>query len=132
MNAGDTFIIDVPGTSLDSHLWIIISDPVTRPDEVILVNFTKYGASKDQACIVERGEHPFISQRTCVEYRRLKVASVEQLQAFLDHGLMSSHNPASPDLLAKIRAGVPNSRMHNEHVLMLTAQGLVDPDDCGL
>lgn len=131
MNAGDTFIIDEPGTSLDSHLWIAISDPAANPEEVVLVNFTKYRADKDQACIVECGDHPFVSRKTCVEYRGAKTASARELQTLLDSGAISSHKPASPGLLARIRAGVPRSRMRNEHVLILTAQGLVDPDDCG-
>ena len=131
MNAGDAFIIAEPGTSYDSHLWIVISDPAKDPEQVVLVNFTKHRADKDQACVVECGDHPFIKQRTCVEYRRARMLSVKTLQTFLDSGLMVSHKPASPDLLARIRAGVPRSRMHNEHVLILTLQGLVDPDDCG-
>jgi hypothetical protein len=131
MNPGDTLIIDEPGTSLDSHLWIVISDPAENPEEVLLVNFTKYRADKDQACIVERGDHPFISQKTCVEYRGAKMASAKELQTLLDSGQVSSHKPASPQLLARIRAGVANSRMRNEHVLILIAQGVIDPGDCG-
>jgi hypothetical protein len=131
MNAGDTLIIDEPGTSLDSHLWIVISNPAENSEEVLLVNFTKYRADKDHACIVEPGDHPFVVHRTCVEYRGAKTASAKELQALLDSHQISSHKPAGPDLLARIRAGVPKSRMRNEHVLLLTTQGLVDPDDCG-
>jgi hypothetical protein len=131
MKPGDTFIIDEPGTSLDSHLWIVISDPVTNPEEVVLVNFTKHRADKDQACIVDPGDHPFIKHRTCVEYRRAKVRSAKDLSTLLSGGQITPHAPASPDLLARIRAGVPQSRMRNEHVLILVAQGLVDPADCG-
>jgi hypothetical protein len=131
MNAGDTLIIDEPGTSLDSHLWIVISDPAEDPEEIVLVSFTKHRPDKDQACILEVGDHPFISQRTCVEYRRAKTASAKELQTLLDSGRISSHKPASPELLARIRAGVANSRMRNEHVLTLIAQGIVDAGDCG-
>jgi len=131
MNAGDTLIIDEPGTSLDSHLWIVISDPEDYPEEIVLVNFTKYRPDKDQACILERGDHPFISQRTSVEYRGAKTASAKELQTLLDGGQISSHKPTSPELLERIRDGVPNSRMRNEHVLILIAQGVVDPGDCG-
>ena len=97
----------------------------------MLVNFTKYRPDKDQACIVERGDHPFISQKTCVEYRGAKTASAPELQTLLDGGQISSHSPVSPELLARIRDGVPNSRMRNEHVLILISQGVVDPGPCG-
>jgi len=47
VKAGDTFIIEQPGTSLDSHLWMVISDPNVDPHEVVLLNFTTWRADKD-------------------------------------------------------------------------------------
>lgn len=132
MRPGDTLIIAEPGTSLDSHLWIVISDPEVNPDKVVLVNFTKYRADKDQACIVERGDHPFLSQKTCVEYRGAKTVPAKALQDLLDGGQILPHSPVSPGLLEKIRAGVPASRMRTEQVLILVDQGFVDRGDCGL
>ncbi len=49
MNAGDTFRIPQPGTSLDSHLWVVISDPVVDPDRVLIVNFTTRRKDSDPA-----------------------------------------------------------------------------------
>jgi hypothetical protein len=103
MNAGDTLIIDEPGTRLDSHLWVVISDPAENPEEIVLVNFTTYRADKDQACIVERGDHPFISRRTCIEYRGAKTASARELQTLLDSGQISSHKPARAPITDVIR-----------------------------
>ena len=40
MKAGDTFHIPQPGTSLDSHLWVILSDPVLDDEHILIVNFT--------------------------------------------------------------------------------------------
>jgi hypothetical protein len=40
MKAGDTFRIPALGTSLDSHLWVVISDPSVDPQHVLIVNFT--------------------------------------------------------------------------------------------
>jgi hypothetical protein len=67
MNAGDTLLIDAPGTTLDSHLWIVISDPALDPQRVVLVNMTSHRADKDQACVLEMGDHPYVSHRTCIE-----------------------------------------------------------------
>jgi hypothetical protein len=69
MNAGDTFIIPVPGTSYDSHLWMLISDPQAGEFGVI-VNFTSWRADKDQACIVEPGDHPLHFQKNVRQFQR--------------------------------------------------------------
>ena len=132
MKSGDTFLIEEPGTSLDSHLWIVISDPAADPDKVLLVNLTSHRPDKDQACVLSKGDHPFIKHKTCVEYRRAKLVSVVPMEHLLDSGRIRHHTPVTPKLLSKILSGVPNSRMKNEHVTILTDQGLVDPENCGL
>jgi hypothetical protein len=48
MNAGDTFRIPQPGTSLDSHLWVVISDPVVDAERVLIVNFTTRRSPLDE------------------------------------------------------------------------------------
>ena len=62
METGDTLIIPIPGVNLDSHLWIVISNPIADPERIVLVNFTKYRADKDQACVLNVGDHEFIRQ----------------------------------------------------------------------
>ncbi len=71
MNAGDTLLIPLPDTSLDSHLWMVISDPA-QSDECVIVSFTSWRADKDQACVVDVGEHPYVSKKTCVNFRDAK------------------------------------------------------------
>jgi hypothetical protein len=126
MKAGDTFLIDEPGTSLDSHLWIIISDPEIDPDHLVIVNLTTYREDKDQACVLNREDHAFIQHKTCVEYKRAKIVSAEKLQMFLDSGRISSREACSDSLLKKIRNGVADSRMYWDAVNILVAQELVE------
>lgn len=73
MNGGDTFRIPQPGTSLDSHLWIVISDPAVDDERILIVNFTTLRPDSDQACILVAGEHPFVQHQTCVNYGGAKV-----------------------------------------------------------
>jgi hypothetical protein len=40
MKAGNAFRIPEPGTSLDSHFWVVISDPSVDPERVLIVYFT--------------------------------------------------------------------------------------------
>ncbi len=64
MNAGDTFKIPQPETSLDTHLWVVISDPAADAENILIVNFTTSRADSDKACILQPGEHPFVRHET--------------------------------------------------------------------
>ena len=125
MNAGDTFLIPLPGTSLDSHLWMVISDPMRDPEHVVLVNLTSWRADKDQACIVLPGDHPYLTKKSCVNFRGSKVQRVSDLESLLTSSQLTSHAPLSTALLARIRCAVADSRMPLEHAAILADQGLV-------
>lgn len=126
MQAGDTMMVAEPGTSLDSHLWIVISDPQQNSDQIVIVNLTSFRPDKDQACVLDVGDHPFIQKRTCVNYADAKVQPAASLQKLLDSGKIKSHAKCSSELLAKIRAGVAESMMELGIADVLAEQGLVD------
>lgn len=127
MNAGDTFRIPEPGTSLDSHLWVVISDPAVDPARLLIVNFTTRRKDSDPACILQAGEHPFVHHETCVNYGGAKVVSVAQIQTLLQKGLLSSHAALSDVLLKRIRDGAAASeRMSLDHADILIEQGLIE------
>jgi|SRR6266404_5149992 len=125
MNTGDTLCIPEPGTSLDSHLWAVISDPIADPFQIVLVNFTKHRQDKDQACVLQDGDHPFIKIPTCVEYRRAKIVTNEQLDILISLPNVEVREPLSPEVLERILDGVPNSRMRLDVAQLLADQGLV-------
>jgi len=127
MKVGDTILVDAPGTSYDSHLWMVISDP-DQGSQCLIVNFTSWRADKDQACVVEAGEHPYIKHRTCVEFRGAKLVPIAKLEECLRSGALVSHEPLSAPLLAKIRAAVPNSRISLGFAQLLMDQGVVSLD----
>lgn len=127
MNAGDTFIIPLPGTSYDSHLWMVISDP-GQGNECVLVNFTSWRADKDQACVVEPGEHPYVSRKTCVNFRDAKKCRIRDLDRLIASGSMKNSARLSAELLSKIRKAVPDSRMNWDCVQFLIEQGVVSPE----
>ncbi len=127
MNAGDTFRIPEPGTSLDSHLWVVLSDPAADPERVLIVNFTSRRNDSDLACVLQAGQHPFVHHETCVNYGGAKVVSAAQIQTLLQKGLLSSHAALSPALLKRIRDGAAASeRMSLQHADILIEQGLIE------
>lgn len=126
MKAGDTFLIEEPGTSYDSHLWMLISDP-EADHFVILVNFTTWRPDKDQACIVEPGEHSYISRTTCVNYAKARQVSSAALQQLLDKQLIKNLQPLSGNLLEKVRRGAGESKEIELGVWqILLDQGIVE------
>ena len=79
MNAGDVFQFQ---GGAERHAWVIISDPAVDPEHVLMVNFTTWDPHIDQACVLEPGDHPFITTRTCVNYPRAKEVSDDALEQY--------------------------------------------------
>ena len=77
MNAGDTFFLG--DKAADRHLWVIISDPTIDPDRVLFVSMTSFDVTKEDVCLVEPGEHPFVSHKTCIAYWNARDASLDVL-----------------------------------------------------
>jgi hypothetical protein len=127
VKAGDTILIPLPGTSLDSHLWMVLSDPDAN-GECVLVNFTSWRADKDQACVVEVEEHPYVTRKTCVNYRDAKICKAADLDALIAASKLRNHSALSPALLVRILSAVAKSHMNWNCVQRLASQGLL-PDD---
>jgi len=126
MDAGDTFLVDRPNTSYDSHLWIVISDPAVDADRVVIVNLTSHRADKDQACVLEVGDHPYVAHRTCVNYNGAKVVRDADIAFLLRTGKTRACAACSAALLQRIRDGIPESRMTLGIVEVLVEQGVID------
>jgi hypothetical protein len=127
MKAGDTFRIPQAGTSLDSHLWVVISDPAQDPKEILIVNFTTLRTDSETACVLAVGEHPFVKHPTCVNYRGAKVVSEADIQVLMRAGHVQPHAAVSAAVLKRIREGAAAStRMSLDHAEILSKQGLID------
>jgi len=84
------------------HLWIVIS----LPDEtgaLVLVNFTTWKENKDQSCVVEPGDHPFIKNKTVVAYKNAWVCTAGEQNAFLRSA--QQREDVSEALLQRIQEG---------------------------
>ena len=103
--AGDTWQPREP----NSHLWIVVTDPQNDPSHVVSVNLTTYKDDGkrliDDACVLERGDHPFIKHRSCVLYEKAIVHPVSQLEQAYKKNLITCHSPLSPAVLRRVREG---------------------------
>lgn len=112
----------------EPHLWVVLSDPETYPHHPILIaNLTSWRSDKDSACILGRGDHPFVQRKTCVNYRDSRLVPAEKLQKALDQGMLIGREPVDDQLLRRLRQGAGNSRfIPLGNLQLLKDQGLVE------
>ena len=94
------------------HLWVILTDPVTYPDCVVIVNVTtthtgnQVVRSYDPACDLKQGDHSLIIRPSFVFYDEAMVVTVQKLEdAQISH--TTSFDPA---VLQRMRDGAGKSR----------------------
>ena len=89
------------------HLWVVISLP-GDDGSVVIVNFTSWRAGCDENCVIETGEHKFVTHKTVVAYEKARLVSAQN-QAALAKISVGRWDPVSPALLARIQAGALSS-----------------------
>jgi hypothetical protein len=122
MNAGDTFI-----DGKYHPLWIVISEPAIDPQRVVIVNPTTYTIDEQSACILHKGEHPFIRHKTAVRYRDARAVASADLPKLLMARKLTPRAACSAALLKKLRDGASKQAelLPEECRSMLDEQGLI-------
>src|SRR5712692_7823040 len=103
MNAGTTFVLAKDHSIIDNHLWIVLSDTEKFPDQVVIVSVTTHAPEKDQACIIYRGEHPWVTHLSCISYAHAKVVSAAFLWDRKDKGSIVLQESMDGQLLERVR-----------------------------
>ena len=92
-----------------SHLCIILNDPPgTAPQQVLYVPVITAREKYDTTCVLEVGDHEFITHKSCVHYARADVRTVQHLEK-----LGSLKEPLRDDVLERVCGGIfdsPHSR----------------------
>src|SRR5262245_31893923 len=81
---GNTFVL--VNEKIDSHLWIVISEPQQDAANVVIVNLTTWVDWKDQSCILVVGDHPWITHDSCVSYQDAKCVAEQVLDGLVVSG----------------------------------------------
>ena len=112
LGIGITFV-NKPTATLSSHLWIIISDTFGSPEKVVIVNLTTWRDRatelNDASCIVNIGDHRFVTGKSYISYFDAKCRETKALQEALNKGLITLDETCSDGLLVKILAGAAKS-----------------------
>jgi hypothetical protein len=122
VQAGTTFL-----TELDRHLWVILSDPAQDDQKVVLVSITTLEPHKDQACLIPRGSHPWVTHDSCVAYDFARMVKLADLFALKDSGKIQLQEPLAATLLKKIQQSTAQStRCPMRFAEVLIDQGLLE------
>ena len=103
MNAGDTLHIANPG-STQKHLYVALTDPDSG-GRLVIANVTSQGHGKDQSCVLNVGDHPFIKRESVINYADALIPREADLREAVQTGIAQSDAAVSPRVLAKIQAG---------------------------
>ncbi len=126
LGGGDTF--QYTGKQSDNHLWIVVSDPLQNESRVLVVNLTTCRQRSDRACLIQPGDHPFVTALTCVQYLACREVKLGILEEWLDVGQIVKREPVTQILLSRIRQGAVNSPHTPLGVkTLLLDQGLAEP-----
>jgi hypothetical protein len=127
MKAGDTF--RWADRALEKHLWIVISDPLLDvADDVAIVRLTTRRKDSDCTCILQPGDHPFITHETVVDYGCALDISNAGLEGFVGNGKAFLRERVSAEVLDRIRQGAAESGDMPEGCKeILIRQGLINP-----
>ena len=90
------------------HLWFVISNG--KLDPVVVVSLTTWRADKDQNCVLDVGDHPFLKHKSCIAFDLAKCVSQEKLQIWIARGELELHDSANFELLFRLLDGAAASR----------------------
>jgi len=110
---GQTFLAKTgsPSDSSKKHLYVVLTEPVdtvSRKGCVVWVSWSSVKEKRfhDGTCILEVGDHPFITKRTWVNYEQAAVVTVEEIRKNLNRGTLVESDPLKERALSRIVEGL--------------------------
>ena len=91
------------------HLHIVVCDVTESTVTVVFVSSVKDGKEYDPACVVHKGEHPYISHDSYIVYDKFQYCEKTELERRLTMGEYIVEPDVSDDLLERIKNGARNS-----------------------
>jgi hypothetical protein len=107
LNAGETFHAQAPG-STRPHLYVAVT-AANAEGNFVIANVTSQSESKDQSCIMNVGDHPFIRKESVINYAAARVTNEHAVSAAARRGIIRYDVPVTPAALARIQTGALSS-----------------------
>jgi hypothetical protein len=118
MQLGDTFVLGAGG-----HLWIVISDSTKHGGHFIIVNLTTDVFRAGTECVLNPGDHPWITQTCYVSFgdaRSVNPQEEAKIVGYMATRVITQHHPMKASVLQKIiAAGKLTKAMSNADKALL-------------
>jgi hypothetical protein len=98
---GSTFLIDQVG--IGTHLWVVLSDP-DSDDKVVVVPLSTRRKLSECACVLDVGDHPFLTHETDVKYESSRLVTVDFLARYC-----KQHESCSEAVIERVLVGASKS-----------------------
>lgn len=111
---GTTFLLPIPSPT-SKHLFVLLTSPIIveegRAEKALLVSFSsiRLRIPYDNTCIVSKGEHRFLRQKSYVNYRHARIESVEYMETSIRSEEVQPMDSIEGELLDLICEGLLNS-----------------------
>jgi len=94
------------------HLFIIITDPVDNPGEVLLVSMStiRDDFPYDDSCILSPGDHPFVKHESYIDYGKARILTAVSLMRGEADGSLIHKGAIDEEVIVKICDGLMTSR----------------------
>ncbi|RZT31794.1 hypothetical protein [Cupriavidus agavae] len=104
------------------HLFVLLTDPDPE-GRVLLASFSsiKPGMFHDPTCIVEPGEHPFVTRLTWVNYSHCRIEEATKLLDGINAGLSSSAKTLISDCWHGFAGGCSKASMRDPPIDAFTS-----------
>lgn len=90
------------------HPWFVCTQP-DRNGFLVAVNVTDAERAQDKTCILRRGDHQLIIKDSAVYYDLAELRSLESFKVMIDRKTIKPGEPASDELIVRIRQGAIDS-----------------------
>lgn len=104
---GFTILLPKPNHNVP-HLWVVLTEASRPTGEVVIVNLTSKKAFSDTTVVLDRGDHPFISHPTVVNYSDARLTTVDKLEQAVGIGFDRKAD-VDDDILDMIQKGIYSS-----------------------
>ena len=114
-----TFLSDVektPGGDQKRHLRIIITDSDNDQNQVVVSVTTLKYLSQDTSCVLQPGDHPFIKEKSIIDFKRTTVMSYMQIFNGIQQGLLIRKEDISDELLKRIQTAAAKSKYISDEI----------------
>ncbi len=102
--------LDHQATPTSAHLWVVCAEPLSNPDERVIVSITSDGPHvSDRSCPLEEGEHDFFKHRSFALFRKARVVTETDLMVWLSRGYLTLKAALDAPLIERIRLGALES-----------------------